>query len=806
MSVEKKNKQNIVLCFHCNDVCKDLSVSIDDKYFCCQSCKIVYEILNENNLCKYYDLEDNPGISPAVRSPVKYEYLDDEKVLNHLILFNDKNISLTQLYIPQMHCSSCIWLLENLYKLDEGITYSKVNFPEKKIDIKFLNSKTSLRKIAELLDSLGYEPVINFDVTDKEIKTSHLKKLYYKIGVAGFAFGNIMLLSFPEYLGLEKTADPELHKFFGYMNLLLALPVFFYSSSEYYISAYKGLKNKILNIDFPLFLGIFVTFIRSAFEILTQSGAGYMDSMTGLVFFLLVGKVFQSKTYNAMSFERTYKSYFPLSVTLKKGNSETTIPISKLKIGDRIIIRNGELIPADSILFLGDGNIDYSFVTGESIPVTKVLGEMLYAGGRQFGGAIEVEIIKEVSQSYLTNLWNNDIFKKSEVSNLESFSNTISKYFTLGILILALVGAAVWMPVNFNIAVNVFTAILIVACPCALALAIPFTFGNVMRIFGRNKFYIKNTNVIENLAKINSIVFDKTGTLTENQKTQFKYSGEKLDDFNYSIIMSLVGQSIHPLCKVLYYNSGNFTKYPLINILESTGKGIKGEYDNHIYKIGSLEYLFENNLQKNILVSGATTIHIMIDGKYFGYFSFNQSYRENITELADSLEKNYELHLLSGDNESEKLNLRKIFKEPIPLYFKQTPESKMKYIKILQNEGQGVMMVGDGLNDAGALKQSDVGISISEDVSNFSPACDGILNSESFSLLPEILKFSKDSIRIIIISFVVFFIYNIFAIGIAFQGLLKPIVAAILMPVSSISVVVFSVLLTNYISGKRSFK
>lgn len=766
----------------------------------------MYEILNENNLCKYYDLENNPGISPSVRSPVKYEYLDDEKVLKHLILFNDKNISLTQLNIPNMHCSSCIWLLENLYKLDDGITYSKVNFPEKKIDIKFLNSKTSLRKIAELLDSLGYEPVINFDVTDKEIKTSHLKKLYYKIGVAGFAFGNIMLLSFPEYLGLEKTADPELHKFFGYMNLLLALPVFFYSSSEYYISAYKGLKNKILNIDFPLFLGIFVTFIRSAFEILTQSGAGYMDSMTGLVFFLLIGKVFQNKTYNAMSFERTYKSYFPLSVTLKRANVETTIPISKLKIGDRIIIRNGELIPADSILFLGDGNIDYSFVTGESLPVAKVLGEMLYAGGRQFGGAIEVEIIKEVSQSYLTNLWNNDIFKKSEVSNLESFSNKISKYFTLGILILSLVGAAVWMPVNFNIAVNVFTAILIVACPCALALAIPFTFGNVMRIFGRNKFYIKNTNVIENLAKINSIVFDKTGTLTENQKTQYEYFGDKLDGFNYSVIISLAGQSIHPLCKVLYLDSGNITKYPLINILESTGKGIKGEYDKHIYKIGSLEYLFENNLPNNIQVSGATTIHVMIDGKYFGYFSFNQSYRENINDLADNLEKNYELHLLSGDNESEKLNLRKIFSKHIPMYFKQTPESKMKYIKVLQNEGQGVMMVGDGLNDAGALKQSDVGISISEDVSNFSPACDGILNSKSFSLLPEILKFSKDSIRIIIISFIVSFIYNIIAIGIAFQGLLKPIVAAILMPVSSISVVVFSVLLTNYISRKRNFK
>jgi len=206
-------------------------------------------------------------------------------------------------------------------------------------------------------------------------------------------------------------SDSFFIKFFGWLNLILALPVFLYSSSDYFISAFKGLRKKILNIDVPISLGILVLFLRSAFEVVTHTGAGYFDSMTGLVFFLLLGKLFQNKTYETLNFERNYKSYFPLSVILKKDDSEVSIPISKLNVGDKIVIRNNEIVPADSILFGGEGNIDYSFVTGESKLAPKVLGELVYAGGKQIGSAIELEVIKEVSQSYLTQLWNNEAFK-----------------------------------------------------------------------------------------------------------------------------------------------------------------------------------------------------------------------------------------------------------------------------------------------------------------------------------------------------------------------------------------------------------
>ena len=221
-------------------------------------------------------------------------------------------------------------------------------------------------------------------------------------------------------------------------------------------------------------------------------------------------------------------------------------------VGNRIIVRKNEIIPADSILFNGDGRIDYSFVTGESKPVSKVSGEMIYAGGRQLGSAIELEVIREVSQSYLTQLWNNDIFNKKTESFFTNFSNVVSKRFTIFVLLTAFISAGFWLPSSFATAINVFTAVLIVACPCAIALSVPFTFGNAMRIFGRNKFYLRNTSVIEDLGKVDSIVFDKTGTITQLGKSDLVFTGAVLNSFQQKMIKSLVRNSTHPLSLKIY--------------------------------------------------------------------------------------------------------------------------------------------------------------------------------------------------------------------------------------------------------------
>lgn len=806
MSDKKTYINEEVLCYHCGDICRDKNIFKEEKYFCCRGCLVVFEILEENKLCKYYDFEKTPGITPSVRSESKYSYLEDELTQKQILDFSDGQIYTVTFDIPQMHCSSCIWLLENLNRLNGGVISSQVNFLQKKLSVKYLREKTSLKEIAELLDSIGYEPRINLESVEKKKKNDYNKSLYYKIGVAGFASGNIMLFSFPEYLGLDRNLDGFFGNFFAYLNLLISIPVLLYSASVYYLPAFKALRKKAINIDLPITLGIFVLFIRSAYEILTHTGAGYSDSLTMLVFLLLVGKIFQNKTYESLNFERTYKSYFPLSVAVIKSGAETTIPLSKLKKGDRIIVRNGELVPADSILFKGDGNIDYSFVTGESVPVNKVLGEIVYAGGKQAGEAIELEVMKDVSQSYLTQLWNNDAFIKPDEQNVSWFSSIVGKYFTLAVLIIASVSTTIWMNINPSVAFGVFTAVLIVACPCALALAIPFTLGNGLRNYGNRKFYLKNVNTIEHLAKIDTIVFDKTGTITQSGNSTIKFIGEEMDDIEKSLVRSIARHSTHPLSRRIYLEYQDLDNFEVSNIEEYSGKGISGNVLTSKIALGSYAFVTgQHEAEKNEDDNKSSKVYFSINGKLRGVFLINNSYRNGLEKVVEELEKHYDLHLLSGDNENERPQIVKIFKNSKELHFKQAPEDKLNYILGLQKKGKKVLMIGDGLNDAGAIKQSDVGISISEDISGFSPSCDGILDSENFGDLPELMGYAKSSMKIIYVSFMISTLYNIIGLFSAIAGMLTPIQAAILMPVSSVSAVSYCVLASN-ISARKKFK
>jgi len=791
-------------CYHCGLDCKNDDIAIGDKVFCCNGCKMVFELLDTNDLCQYYDLNENPGTTPPEAAfDKKYGYLEDSKVVEQIRDFSDETNTRVIFTIPSIHCSSCIWILESLYRLDPGISQSRTNYVKKQVTVTYKNAETSLRKIVMLLASLGYEPEINLETVSKKVGQKSRRSLYLKLGIAGFSLGNSMLVSLPEYLSAEGSLAPEHARLFAYLNIALALPVFFYSARDYFISAWGSLRHWSLNIDVPIALGITTLFVRSLVDIIFLGGPGWMDSFIGFVFLLLLGKLFQEKTYQNLSFDRDFKSYFPLSVVRKQGRKEETVALARLNVGDRIVIRNNEIIPADSILINGDGWIDYSFVTGESAPVLKSNGDNLFAGGKQAGGAIEIDVVKEVSQSYLTQLWNDDTFTKHSATRMDTIANSISKYFTFGVLAVASAAGLYWWFHDPALIINAFTSVLIIACPCALALSVPFTLGNTLRIFGHREFYLKNTAVIEALAKISTIIFDKTGTLTDTGRTAIEFvpvaGAVDLSDHETELVKSVVRHSTHPLSRRIYealpvhIPVTEPDKYD-----ELTGKGLEAEIGGQTIRLGSPYFVSGDLDDQNYW---GTAVALSIAGEQRGAFSIHSEYRSGVRQLIAAL-KNYRLWLLSGDNDGERQRLRNFFTRDDRLLFNQSAFDKLDKVKELQSAGETVLMVGDGLNDAGALKQSTVGLSISEDINTFSPACDGILGAGHFRHLGEFLRFSKTSMTIIKISFGISFLYNLIGLTFAVQGVLSPLISAILMPLSSITVVVFATVTTNLLGRK----
>lgn len=794
-----------LLCHHCGDECPDNTVRIDDKYFCCNGCKTVHELLADVELGGVFEETRVAGIKSSKFKEKEFEFLDDRKIIDKIIHFSIEGRAKVTLYLPQIYCSACLYLVENLNKLDKGIIDSKVNFLKKEATILFDENITSLRKIAELLTAIGYRPQLNYADIEKPKQAGYNKNLYLKLGLAGFGFGNVMLMALPEYLS-GGNLEPDIQQYMGYLTMLLSIPVM-YASSDYFKSAYTSLKVGHVNIDVPLSIGILVLFLRSIVDISLGFGSGYVDSLAGLVFFLLIGKIFQQKTYHNLSFSRDYKSYFPLSVVRLRGDAEEYSAISEINVGDRLLIRNNEIIPTDSVLLSGRGQIDYSFVTGESNPVEIKSGDKIFAGGKQTGNSITVETIKPFNQSYLTELWNSEAFNKFDDSYISNISNRAAKYFTMVIFVVAFGTLAYWLPIDSGIALDAVTTVLIIACPCAIALSMPFTYGTAMRILGKNNFYLKNDKIIEHLSNIKTVVFDKTGTITELNSNTPEFEGDTLGSEELQAVKSITRNSTHPISRMIF-DSLNCQYSEIKDFEEVAGKGIEAIIGGKTYKIGSARWVdtMGINIKTKSHFSPESRVYLSIDGNVKGAFIIKSRLREGIADIIANIKNDHKIILLSGDNPTEKEALGQVLGNDVEMHFNQLPHDKLNFIKNLQSGGSRVMMIGDGLNDAGALKQSDVGIAVTDNTSNFTPGSDAILVADSMKFLNKFIELGRKSVNTIYWSYLISVIYHGIGFYFATQGLLSPLIAAILMPVSSVSVVLLTVSKVTIHSKKLGLK
>ncbi len=798
-----------VSCYHCGTPCPDLSISRSGKSFCCHGCETVFELLQENGLGRFYDLGTGRGLQASRPfNEAEYALLDSGDVRGRLVDFADDKSSRVTFRLPAIHCLACVWLLENLFRLNPAIGQSRVNFGRREVSITFDHTRLALSQLAGILNSIGYPPDLQLADLTRPVRPIGSRRLILQTGIAGFVFGNTMLYSISRYLGLSAADDTDLSRLFGVLSLLLSIPVVVYSAGDYWKTAWLSFRQRQMTMDVPIAAGILALFFQSIYEVILGRGEGYFDSMSGLIFFLLCGRIFAQATYHRLTFDRDYRAFFPLSVTRSVDGTEERISLDQLVVGDRVHVRNGELIPADSRLISGPALIDYSFVTGEAVAVGRQPGEHLYAGGRQTGATIEVETMKPVSQSYLTSLWDQDAFRKSRDRTFQSMTNRYSRRFTLLILAIALGSLAWWMPLDPARGVKAFVSVLIVACPCALALAAPFTLGTAQRILGRAGIFLRNSQVIEDLAAIDTIIFDKTGTLTDPNSSIVTFRGSPLSEKEATAVASLTRHSPHP-CAVRITNSipSDAGASAVEGFCETSGMGIEGTVDGNQILVGSRSWLRSHGITAaETNDSDLGMAHVAMGGHYRGTFDADDQLRPQVGQLIQTLGSRYQLALLSGDNERDRGRFEKLFPAGTQLGFGQSPFEKLERIGCLQQSGHRVFMVGDGLNDAGALRQSDVGAAVVQNLGSFSPASDVILGGDQVPSLAAALAFSKRAVAVVRISFAASALYNAIGVAIAAHGDLAPIVCAILMPLSSITVVVLACGSTWWMARRSGFE
>lgn len=799
------------ICSHCGDICNDNAIYDGNVFFCCEGCKTVYKLLQNNNLCGYYAVDGSEIHSLkklSTKSISRFAYLDDSSIAESILAFkNDKKAQLV-LQLPSVHCTSCVWLLEKLPHLHPGILRSELQLSGKQISILFNPEQVTVREIVELLTLLGYEPDISLAAMHKQTKDTSNRSMYIRLAIAGFAFGNTMMVSLPGYFD-EGIGDLQstFTIMFAALNILFSLPVILYSSQPFFKNAWSGFRNSTMNVDIPISMGILAIYSRSIYEIFMGIGPGFMDSFSGLVFFLLIGRVFQKKSFDALEFDRDFNSYVPLQCTKIEHDTEKSIAASSIIPGDILLVRNQEIIPSDAILLSANGHIDYSFITGESTPVEILKDTLIYAGARVLGPSILIEIKKEISRSGLLRMWNNTLFRKPVSSTLLTVSTLFGTYFTFGTIVLAIIAGLFYLP-HYSMALSVFSAVLIIACPCALTLAVPFTLGNIMRISAKYGLYFKNTDTVLELASVDTIVFDKTGTLTSSLEGTVEYIGEDFSETQLRLIISGCLSSTHPKSRILASwlcmnnNIQSLKGLHCDSFQEFTGKGWIAAAGKYTIRLGNYEFVSHRKEHKD-------QIWVSVNAKLLGYFIIKEGPRHGILSMIDSLTKalHVDVFLISGDSNRNAGYYTSAFKGEHSLLFHQSPEDKARFILSKQNHNHAkVAMIGDGINDSGALMQSNIGIAVAEHISAFHPGCDAIMSANSLSYLDAFIQFTRKGITIIKAAFWISVIYNIIGLTLAVMGILTPVYTAILMPISSLTVIGFTLGMSSFAGRKIALK
>lgn len=790
------------LCSHCGLGVPAAAIQPDQEFqFCCQGCETVYAVIHDQGLDRYYALRNDANETgrPVQLSGRTYAEFDEPSFLALYALPRPNGLVSVHLYLQGVHCAACLWLIERVASTMDGVYDVRLDIGRSSVHIVYAPTKVRLSHIAQRLDSVGY-PSHPFRGVNRELlRRKEDRALLMRIGVAGAVAGNVMLLALALYSGMFSDMESEYSSFFRWVSFVVTLPSVLWAAAVFYRGAWAGLKARLLHMDLPISIGILTGFGWGAYNTLVGRGEIYFDSLAVLIFLLLVGRWLQQRQKRrATDATELFFALAPSTARLVEDGAVRDVPIESITPGMVVEVRPGDFIPVDGDVVSGTSAVDQAVLTGEAVPIFVQTGDKVNAGTTNVSGRLRIAATGTGEQTRVGKLLLlvEDAMRRK--APIVAMADRISAYFVAVVLGLALVTIGLWWSIDAGLAIDHAVALLIVTCPCALGLATPLAVSAAIGKAARHGILIKGEDVLERLARKGMIWFDKTGTLTEGRLSVSRWHGD--DDWK-GVVWAMETHSSHPIARGLVACLPEDPSVVLTNVRETFGGGVEADVGSHRVVVGNGHFVMArcgidavpewvSNLTEGLAQEANTIVWVAVDNTVRAAIELTDPIREDAAECVRSLEAaGYTVGILSGDDERVVQSVGgRLALDPHRCFGRRTPEQKLEHIRGCAQHAH-TFMVGDGVNDAGALAEASVGIGVHGGAEACLTAADVYLARDGISLVAELVEGSRRTMRVIRRNVVFALSYNVLGVVLSMTGLINPMIAAILMPFSSLTVV-----------------